>query len=466
MPDRTPKPLTSNQQGQETSLLRSIPAYTVSAALRDLASILCAKLPFNNPTTTFNTHTHISKFASADMKFPSSASITYKKEETSKNVITPINTTIMSSLGEQLKGLEAPDAHNDTNNNKTNASMSATLLTDTNESSDMNEDESILRKLSGSIKEKRHRLLRKDSGFSSSCSDEDATDKSSRCHCDNVRGKLRPQRPQRNVPHWQSLSRSQSWSSLDSAVADSVCHSGTQSPSDSLFSSLSSVWSSASSGNNLSVSPSLDSQLWNRVAVSGEDCATSTVPLQASPEVHISSANGCDCEIVVSRTDRNIEVTSLNTERSSTLSQEHEREEEEFGESTAQITRSDDRNITFGRIPVDAEATLPEQSNRQARARRRIRSRDCNNNTGTHHGMAVQEFLPNAPCRLGDGFRKNGILAFVGLIIYTLTLMAVFAVIGALGKTLKTAIGKEDLREMRRSLAHSRRSRRAPATSG
>lgn len=475
---RTEKLLTSSSipalGSQKTDHPRTATGNTIFTALRDLASILNAKLTPNLPVTVrTQIRPHSRFFALAGMKFPSSASITSKKnitcsseEDSSSNLITSIDTTPenMSLPREQKNVLGQPDVLNDSNNNSKETSVSSKSYVDTIENSISTNSMNILNKENQVVKDNRRRLMRKDSGFSSSGSDEDATDKGSRCHCDNMRNRLRPRKLHRQQPHWLSMSRSQSWSSLDSAIVDTADQCGTYSTSET-SSPLSSVWSLTSSRNNLSLSPSLDSQLWGSASISCEDTIVST---GSSPKVPAKDTHGCEVNTFETKCNENSNISS---EEHSSFNEEFDRDDE-FLDSNTQVLGSttDDRNITIDTILTETDEALSisasEQSYRQIRVRRGFRGRDHNNNTGAHRSVAIREYLPGSPGRLGDCFKKNGLLSLVALIIYTLVLMAVFALIGAAGKSLKAAVGKQDLKEMRRSLAQTRRSRRAPATSG
>ncbi|RUS72868.1 hypothetical protein EGW08_019374, partial [Elysia chlorotica] len=495
MTDRPPGARTSSPEvrGRQSRVpLTPAPAPGVSSALRDLVSILTTKITRSTkrPNKATTRHTHFSLFALISMKCPASASSAVNntslcsgRKDFSKDLERSVSLSIDSLLDKMsLSSSKEPACHmqtrtqdtevkNDRNNNMaTNASSrncvynsdsSVGMATDVDNG--VNKHRTRKMKANHDGKERndaetyvmlRRRLHRLDNELSSSGSDEDASDRNNRCCHDNMHGRFRSQRQERRLSHRMSFSRSQSLSSLDSAFVDGVDRpgSGTYSPSASTsVSSLSSTWSLGSSGNNLSLANSLDSHAWTSVVTpTGHSLVPDNQPehhdsvsvLSSSPPTKQSASNVYSCEAVLSQTERSDGLCSVNPDVTPSLTQEsgHEREDSFVCSSSVSANsvtenRSDDSDVT----PVEPTSTPVQQvvvrSARQTR--RRHRSRDHNNNAGTQHGAAITEFLPNAPCRLGDCFSKKGVLSLVALVVYTVALMAVFGLLGAVGKALQ-----------------------------
>ena len=416
------------------------------------------------------------------MKLPSSVSIALKKtsaypekkdaSEVLKSSIPSSIDTILDnmsliSLNDQ-KGLlqqQRMGSKNDTNNNITknftakndSCNSVSTIANVTDVNSNKNKHKSRKMKVNHNDKDNtdaesfvlRRRQHRIDSGFYSSGSDEDASDRNCKSHCDNMHGRFRPRRQEVHLLHGLSLSRSHSLSSLDSAVGDIDRPStDTYFPSASSWSSLSSMWSLASSGNNLSLSPSLDSQMWTSVVISNGESAVSGAELDQCVSIPVisslalstklSTPNMDNSNVIMQRTNRGSGFSTVNPEDTLTIKQEStcEREEEDIACRTSVIPLSEIRNVPTAVTSTPVQPLLV----RSRHVRRRPRSRDHNNNTGSHHGAGLHEYLPNAPCRLGDCFSKKGVLSLVALIIYTLSLMVVFTLLSAMGAGVKAGL--------------------------
>ena len=477
------------------SLLKAFPAHVVSAALRDFACILSGKLPVKTalynetPRTQALDLTYPSRLPVTDMKFPSCASIASEKttlplsdkKETSKDLdILSLSTdTMMNNKNmlssekqaqQQSHGLSNDNNNFDMNTNTKNFSDNTVVNNNGNE----NINKHMVNRNDNDVEHtvlSRPRLHGMESGCSSSGSDEDGAGRSNGCQCDNMHGSGRF-RSGRRLRHRLSFSRSQSLSSLDSGVGDILEWSGTYTPSASSVSSLSSMRSLASSGNNLSLSPSLDSLVWNSVVVSSAEVADTV-------RERVASASECPTASATSKTFRSdsplicdtIEPRALrsnlptdDTERRSSLSPESESEkeqedfvsgnsllcrndnermqQEDFVNHNGLITRDDNERTDAASSPADMAASPGQQVWAQSarHARRRTESRDLNNNTGTHLSRTPQDFLPSALFRLGDCFQKKGLLSLVALILYLLCLMVGFAFLTTFGKGLKAGV--------------------------
>ncbi|GFO08549.1 hypothetical protein PoB_003505400 [Plakobranchus ocellatus] len=511
------KPGCRRQSGTTSSVQPTV--IQLKAAVTDgLPSIPVATFILNQARNWFSAsplplqYCSPTKSVDTDMKITPKINTTTKKTvPIIQNTTTNINTlAITSSSGTcdtninrlSLQEQEQRSAANmDANNNNKNTS-SAIDKSDKDNcfNSNLNLNKNNMKRMSGNDNDHgvsdsdvfllRRRLHRIDSGFCSSASDEDATN----CHCgiNTTASKSSwPRRGKRISPRKPSILRSQSWSSLDSDICSSTSsdHPNANSPSVSSFSSLSSLWSSASSSRtNLSCNVSQDSLVWGSslcggLPSDGSSTATETDREPSVPAVPTSvvitktpesdSQSLADCDGAASRTDRNSNVLALNPPSLLPVCSAQNPEDENVQEGSAISTHRPNNSssstlaaVTDIRHEQAASYVRPVSARPACPISRRHRSRDHNNNTGLQRGMGPHEFLPRAPCRLGDWFNSKGVMAFIALIAYTLTLVVVFSVFRTVSKSFKAVMGIEDLKEMRRSLSHARRSRRAPLTSG
>lgn len=115
---------------------------------------------------------------------------------------------------------------------------------------------------------------------------------------------------------------------------------------------------------------------------------------------------------------------------------------------------------------ISAETSTSQHASfSQGRQRlvRRHRSIDSNNNDTAD--TSLHSYLLKAPFKLNECFKDRGFFCLVTCIIYTLFLVFVLGAAGLLMDSLKYAISKDDVKELRSSFFSSRQ-RRAGASSG
>ncbi|BFZ09402.1 hypothetical protein BsWGS_12441 [Bradybaena similaris] len=88
---------------------------------------------------------------------------------------------------------------------------------------------------------------------------------------------------------------------------------------------------------------------------------------------------------------------------------------------------------------------------------RRHRPRDLNNNDSAHKDL--NSYLSTPPFKLQDCFQNQGLLSLVACITYTVALMIIFCILGVICDYIKSLIGKQNLRDLRADIVHSRHTR-------
>ncbi|XP_005104694.1 uncharacterized protein LOC101850498 [Aplysia californica] len=97
-------------------------------------------------------------------------------------------------------------------------------------------------------------------------------------------------------------------------------------------------------------------------------------------------------------------------------------------------------------------------------SRRRRRTRHDHNNNDLD-SKSLHSYLYGAPFKMQDCFQKKGFLTFISCIVYTLFLVVVFTVLGALLSACKALIRNDELQDIKRNVLQARRTR-TPSASG
>ncbi|BFZ25159.1 hypothetical protein BsWGS_28198 [Bradybaena similaris] len=101
---------------------------------------------------------------------------------------------------------------------------------------------------------------------------------------------------------------------------------------------------------------------------------------------------------------------------------------------------------------------------RTVRRRRKHQLQDANNNNTSPR--SVTSFMGRVPFTFYDCFQEQGLLSLVACIIYTLILMVILSVVCAIIETIKSAVGTENLKKVRRGILRYRHSRMSMAAAG